>query len=204
MPYIKAEQVADIRKQLKDKFPNWKFSVKTIHHTKVCITILSGPLSFEFKEGRQYEQVNEFYIKDNYKGEQKDFLLEVYNIAKSQGYNPSVYEDGDYGHIPSYYINISIGSWEKAYVQEIIETKPKREVAEVKIDSVPEGLELVDYSEKAIALFGNSKAIKETLKELGGRFNPHLTNPKTQEKQAGWIFSKKVQEQLNSILLKVN
>jgi hypothetical protein len=200
MPLIKTEEVANIRKQLKDKFPNWKFSVTRDGHSRVSIVILSGPLHFEFKDGRNHQQVNEYYIEENHTGEWKEFLLEIYKIAKSQNYNPSIVEDSDYGHVPSYYISMSIGDWDKPYVQLAIETMPKKNVDVTIATEVPEGLELVDYSEKAIALFGNSKAIKDVLKELGGRFNPHLTNPKTNEKQAGWIFSKKVKDKLESVL----
>jgi hypothetical protein len=35
---------------------------------------------------------------------------------------------------------------------------------------------LVNYSDKAIALFGDTKAIKEKIKAIGGRFNPFLNN----------------------------
>jgi hypothetical protein len=35
--------------------------------------------------------------------------------------------------------------------------------------------EIVDYSEKAIALFGDTKEIKDLLKAMGGKFNPRLT-----------------------------
>ena len=58
--------------------------------------------------------------------------------------------------------------------------------------------EIVDYSEKAIALFGDTKAIKDTLKNLGGRFNPRLTH--NDEKQAGWIFSKAKRTELEKVL----
>ncbi|GHV52171.1 hypothetical protein FACS1894181_15020 [Bacteroidia bacterium] len=47
---------------------------------------------------------------------------------------------------------------------------------------------IVDYSEKALAVFGDTKAVKERLKELGGRFNPCLTHEGV--KQPGWVFSK--------------
>lgn len=47
---------------------------------------------------------------------------------------------------------------------------------------------LVDYSAKAIAIFGDTKEIKETLKELGGRFNNSLTHDNV--KKCGWIFPK--------------
>lgn len=48
-----------------------------------------------------------------------------------------------------------------------------------------EGLQVVDYSEKAVAVVGNTKPHAEKLKELGGRFNARL------KCGAGWIFSKK-------------
>lgn len=56
-----------------------------------------------------------------------------------------------------------------------------------------EGLQLVDYSEKAIAVIGDTKAIKDKLKELGGRFNPRLSCG------AGWIFSKRKETELRAL-----
>lgn len=56
---------------------------------------------------------------------------------------------------------------------------------------------IVDYSEKAIAVFGDTKAIKDQLKELGGRFNPKLTHKG--EKKAGWIFQKAKEQQLREL-----
>lgn len=48
---------------------------------------------------------------------------------------------------------------------------------------------IVDYSEKAFAVVGDTREIKDTLKQHGGRFNPSLTVDGS--KCAGWIFSKK-------------
>ena len=59
-------------------------------------------------------------------------------------------------------------------------------------------VEIVDYSEKAIAVFGDTKAIKDKLKALGGRFNPFLMN--NGEKMAGWIFSKTKSSELYQLL----
>jgi hypothetical protein len=56
----------------------------------------------------------------------------------------------------------------------------------------------VDYSEKAIAVFGDTKAIKEQLKGLGGRFNPSLNYDG--EKRAGWIFSKKQADKVKELI----
>jgi hypothetical protein len=56
------------------------------------------------------------------------------------------------------------------------------------------GCTLVEYSAKAVAVFGNTKAIKDELKAMGGRFNSRLTfNGK---KLAGWIFSKSQEQRL--------
>lgn len=46
-------------------------------------------------------------------------------------------------------------------------------------------LKIIDYSEKAIAVIGETKQIKDVLKNAGGRFNSKLScGP-------GWIFSKR-------------
>lgn len=46
-------------------------------------------------------------------------------------------------------------------------------------------LRMLEYSEKAFAIVGDTKAHRAQLKKLGGRFNPKL------KCGAGWIFSKK-------------
>lgn len=51
-----------------------------------------------------------------------------------------------------------------------------------------------NYSEKAIAVFGDTTSIKETLLELGGKFNTNLRG------QAGWIFPKSKESNLKSAL----
>jgi len=57
---------------------------------------------------------------------------------------------------------------------------------------------IVDYSQKALAIFGDTRPMKEKLKALGGRFNPKLTHEGT--KKAGWIFSKSKEQELRNLL----
>jgi hypothetical protein len=53
---------------------------------------------------------------------------------------------------------------------------------------------LVEYSAKAVAVFGETRAIKDELKAMGGRFNNRLTfNGK---KLAGWVFPKSQEQRL--------
>ena len=47
-----------------------------------------------------------------------------------------------------------------------------------------QGIEIIDYSTKSFAVFGDTKPIKDILSDLGGSFNAHL------KCGAGWIFSK--------------
>lgn len=53
---------------------------------------------------------------------------------------------------------------------------------------------VIDYSEKAFAVTGDTKAIKDDLKRLGGRFNAKLRCG------AGWIFSNKQREAVGKFL----
>lgn len=57
---------------------------------------------------------------------------------------------------------------------------------------------VVDYSDKAIAVFGDTKPIKAELSALGGRFNSRLTHEG--KKQAGWIFQKSKEKQVRRLI----
>lgn len=55
-------------------------------------------------------------------------------------------------------------------------------------------IQLIDYSDKCIVITGNTKPIKESLKDLGGKFNAHL------KCGAGWVFPKKKENEIRSSL----
>ena len=55
-------------------------------------------------------------------------------------------------------------------------------------------LRIVDYSEKAVAVVGDTKPVKDILRKLGGRFNSRLTCG------AGWVFSKKKADEVRAAL----
>lgn len=72
------------------------------------------------------------------------------------------------------------------------------------VDSENEPLKLVEYSEKSVVLFGNTKPYIEDMKKLGGRFNRYLKFKETSEspevKKPGWIFSKKKEEDVKKFV----
>ena len=57
---------------------------------------------------------------------------------------------------------------------------------------------IIDYSDKAIAIFGDTKPIKDKLKSIGCRFNPRLKN--NGDKQPGWIASKDKRQKVESLI----
>ena len=73
-------------------------------------------------------------------------------------------------------------------------TKPIKQVKEEIEPLETSGVQIIDYSERAIAVIGDTKAIKETLKSLGGRFNNRLSCG------AGWIFPKSKEESVRKTL----
>ena len=70
--------------------------------------------------------------------------------------------------------------------------RPEKETMPEQPTAKAEGLQVVDYSEKAVAVIGDTKPHAGKLKELGGRFNARL------KCGAGWIFSKKKEAALRA------
>lgn len=90
------------------------------------------------------------------------------------------------------------GSYEDSFEFIYNETVSASSSSTATMKTVTLNLDLVDYSEKAIALFGDTKEIKDSLKELGGRFNKFLTHDG--EKKCGWIFSKTKTSQVQQLI----
>ena len=68
-------------------------------------------------------------------------------------------------------------------------------------------LYIVDYSEKAIAIFGETKYYKNKLSEIQGKFNASLNfkneNGET-DKKAGWIFPKVRKDMVKQVVNDIN
>lgn len=59
-------------------------------------------------------------------------------------------------------------------------------------------IEIVDYSAKAIAVFGDTKPLRDTLRDLNGLFRAYLTH--NGARCAGWIFSKRREQEVRNAL----
>ena len=61
-------------------------------------------------------------------------------------------------------------------------------------------LQVLDYGEYSVAVFGPAWNSASDLKSLGGRYNKYLTHPHSKNKAAGWIFRKNQLEQVKQLL----
>ena len=114
MPYLDRETVKRIRTDIKKRFPDYKFRVRKENNMAVHVEIMEGPKPLT-EEPRGYETVNHFYIEEHYRDrpEVRDLLMELKDIMNRD--NGTETWDGDYGHIPLYYIHLSIGRWDQPY-----------------------------------------------------------------------------------------
>ncbi len=202
------EIAAKVRTYAKKNFPGFKFSVRSewsMYADSMAVELKSGPC-VPFAEGSRSAERGYMSTMSNVKAWKDELTPEVFaalnavsNYASSFRYDDS---DGMQDYFDTnFYLSIKVSDEYK-----VIEPKAKKssvkpekveEAKEVEAVTV-EGIEVVDYSEKAIAVFGDTKAIKGQLKEIGGRFNPSLNY--NGEKRAGWIFSKKQADKVKELI----
>lgn len=102
-----------------------------------------------------------------------------------------IHDDSD-GMIDYYdrniYDSFEIGKSDKPFQQR--EVKHKEQTVQTEQEST--GIQIVEYSDRAIAVIGDTYPVREKLKNLGGKFNSRLSCG------AGWVFSRNRREELNA------
>jgi hypothetical protein len=197
---------AKVRAYAKKNFPDFKFSIRTEYGMSSMYIELKSGTNVPFIEGSRSAERGYMSTMSSVKAWEDELTPKVFaalnavsNYASSFRYNDS---DGMQDYFDTnFYIHIEVSDEYKVIEPKAkkssIKTEKAEEAKEMEAVTV-EGLEMVDYSDKAIAVFGDTKAIKEQLKELGGRFNPSLNY--NGEKRAGWIFSKKKADEVRNLM----
>lgn len=108
--YITSQKVAEIRAELKATFPNMKLSV-TRDHATVRIVILESPMDWNLGE-RGYDSINPYYPQNCAHPKVAAKMVAIARRGQGEGF-----EDSDYGHIPDWYVSLSVGRWDKPHVQ---------------------------------------------------------------------------------------
>lgn len=174
----------------------------------LTIALMSAPFD-PFTE--EYKETNQSRYERGYSehGTVEDYTSpEAYKlIMKIKAFVMQYIHDDSDGMIDYFDRNIydhyEIGKYNKPF--QLIELKKNETHSEPngakhsELVVVASNLEIVNYSEKAIAVFGDTKDIKDRLKEIGGRFNPALKY--NGEKLPGWIFSKKQADKVREFLM---
>ena len=163
-----------IRQDLANAFPGQRFSVRKTDYSTIHIEWTDGPTK---------EEVEQIAGKHE-------------RICTPDRWNADLWEHNDtaftsvFGGV-DYLFYYRETAPENRGISLYTKPEPKQSKTET-IDA--KGVQIIDYSEKAIAIVGETRAIKETLKTLGGRFNRHLSCG------AGWIFSKTKEATLREAL----
>jgi hypothetical protein len=130
MAYVNSADVAQVRKELKEAFPKFKFGVRKDNSMAIRVTIKSGPEDFtelfmdEYAKKRQYAQINPYHIEKFYPIHAK-FLNQVVDIIKTAPARGEGYHKGrgyynnsdamiDYFDT-AFYFDLNIGAWDKPY-----------------------------------------------------------------------------------------
>lgn len=202
---------ARVREYVKIQWPGWKFSIRC-KYASMCAEILvylkggpvANPLSAKAIAMGYYNPQISYMTKED------DRLNELVNVVMLDvnAYIDSFrYDDSD-GMIDYFdtnfykFVEVCSSGWEEIHETARVKEATKgvtvsEETRETTIETF-EGLEIVDYSEKAVAVFGDTKAIKDELKSIGGKFNPRLNY--NGGKRAGWVFPKSKRETLENVL----
>ena len=123
MAYISQEQKKAIEPKIKEI--NKKYGIKARlgirHHSSLVLNISSGKIDFiknynENTTDSQKEesiQVNQYYFKEHFSGEARDYLREVIEVMNTDNYDNSDSQTDyfDVGH----YIDVNVGKWDKPY-----------------------------------------------------------------------------------------
>jgi hypothetical protein len=222
-----AQAAKQIKAELKKEFPSIKFSVKSSNFSmgnSVNIGWTNGPtdkkvcaITDKYQYGHfdgmtdTYENTNnrtdipqakyvmaQRTITEDIRKMAFNFLKEYFSHYENdyeveRDVHRFLYNMDLSGEITGFKSVKSSGTIEDLF--DPIKNDPEPETKEIKING---SFEIVDYSEKAIAIFGDTKPIKDALKAIGGKFNFRLTH--NGDKKPGWIFSKTKREELNNLL----
>lgn len=212
---------ARVRVYAKERYKDYKFSVRTEYYSggsSIYIKLVSGPVP-AFKEDAPRPYVSTMSdISEKFGLTSEVFAVVSDVVAYCNSFN---YDDSDSMtdyFDTNFYLHINVGEYGKPY--EVKEPKAKKVTGKTAsradriegeaVESVapscadPESVAVlvVEYSEKAIAVIGDTAPIKEDLKALGGRFNARLTVEG--QKVAGWIFSKSKESAVMEYIKKLN
>lgn len=127
--YVSKEKMKQVQQDIKKEFPEFKFSIRKENYSTVNVSIMSGPISLTDKENG-YETINPYWYKYHYKDNPVllEFFTKLFDIINVGNFDKSD-PMSDYFHV-GFYVDLTIGQWDKPYV--IIDKSTKVSVKDIK------------------------------------------------------------------------
>lgn len=112
MAYVSQEMKAKLAPAIKAVLKKYgmKGSIAVRHHSTLVVNLKQGPIDF----GKDYIQVNTYWVHEHYEGVARDFLTELVDAMKGPDFFDHSDAMTDYFHL-SHYIDINVGKWNKPY-----------------------------------------------------------------------------------------
>lgn len=107
MAYITADEVKVIRDELKETFPEFKFSVRRDGHSGIIVTIMEGPIRFANQDDVEF---NQFHIERH---KNSSILKAMLAIINKNNFDKSD-SSSDYFHV-GYWVSFGQGRWDKPF-----------------------------------------------------------------------------------------
>lgn len=163
MPYISTEKVAQKREAIKAAFPHWKFSITCDNNSSIAVAILEADIELTQEK---HVQVNPHLIKqDRYgTGAAKEALEKIYSIA-SAGVDTEV-EDGDYGRVPTFYVHLNIGKWDKPFIYNPNLKRPTTPVAAVTNTTGITATVKINEEKKGVEIYFSGRPGEDTIAKI--------------------------------------
>ncbi len=195
-PTAKAVIVAELREDESDHMTDY-FAYRTV---RTVILGFSSHTRDLFSEMRKYasnlpETAHLAELREEYEHREKYSMGAGYYLGQSRYYGWIIKKTPIYNRERAI-ADFAYAAGDEANIRlsnATAERPDKRSETVVQGDFV-----IVDYSDKAVAVFGDTKPIKAELSALGGRFNSRLTYEG--QKKAGWIFQKTREAQVRRLI----
>lgn len=186
-----------VREYCKSHWNQWRFSVRSHYYSggsDIRIELKGGPIPCGTRSDDDFDR--RWGVQTSYRYHDHDdridpmaevVMKDVVEYCQSFNYDDS---DGMIDYFDTnFYLHENVAGQDewKVTTRKARITAPTGEV-HPESARVAEGVRVIVYSERALAVVGETKSIKESLKSLGGRFCAGLTVDGT--RQAGWVFSR--------------
>lgn len=202
-----------VREYCKEQWNQWKFSVRC-HFASMCaeirIELKGGPIPAGTLKTDECSRKYGVQTSYRYHGTDDRIVPEAEVVMKDvveycMSYN---YDDSDamtdYFDVNFYLFEEVAGEedWQEIHKTARIKSEPSTPSTTVSEPVKEADIEIIQYSEKSYAVFGDTKPIKDSIKTAGGKWNRFLK--KGTETVAGWVIPTKNRsiEEIKSLILK--